>query len=65
MSYNFILSSILILFIFCYMILLNYAWQNRETPITISYGLGVLSAFFYTFGYAFQLLSTTVDQMMF
>lgn len=47
------------------MILLNYAWQNRETPITISYGLGVLSAFFYTFGYAFQLLSTTIDQMMF
>lgn len=47
------------------MMLLYYAWQNRETPISISYGLGVLTAFFYTFGYAFQLLSTTVDQMMF
>ena len=65
MSYNFILSSILILFIFCYMMLLNFAWQNRETPISISYGLGVVTAFLYTFGYAFQLLSTTVDQMMF
>ncbi|MEK5186919.1 histidine kinase N-terminal 7TM domain-containing protein [Solibacillus sp. FSL R5-0691] len=65
MSYNFILSSILFLFVFCYMMLLYYAWQNRETPISISYGLGVLTAFFYTFGYAFQLLSTTVDQMMF
>ena len=47
------------------MILLYYAWQNRETPISISYGIGVLAAFFYTFGYAFQLLSITVDQMMF
>lgn len=47
------------------MILLYYAWQNRETPISISYGMGVIAAFFYTFGYAFQLLSTTVDQMMF
>ncbi|HWJ77100.1 MAG TPA: histidine kinase N-terminal 7TM domain-containing protein [Niallia sp.] len=65
MSYNFILSTILLLFIFCYMMLLYYAWQNRETPISISYGLGVVVAFFYTFGYAFQLLSTTVDQMMF
>lgn len=65
MSYNFILSSILFLFIFCFMILLYYAWQNRESPISISYGLGVIAAFFYTFGYAFQLLSTTIDQMMF
>ena len=47
------------------MMLLYFAWQNREIPISISYGLGVVAAFFYTFGYAFQLLSTTVDQMMF
>ena len=65
MSYNLILSSILFLFIFCFMLLLNYAWQNREIPISISYGLGVLAAFFYTFGYAFQLLSTTMEQMIF
>lgn len=65
MSYNFILSSILFLFIFCFMILLYYSWQNRESPLIVSYGLGVVAAFFYTFGYAFQLLSTTIDQMMF
>lgn len=65
MSYNFILAAILFLFIFCFMILLYYAWQNRENPISISYGLGVLAVFFYTFGYAFQLLSTTVEQMIF
>ncbi|WP_279577051.1 histidine kinase N-terminal 7TM domain-containing diguanylate cyclase [Planococcus ruber] len=64
-SLNFILSSILFLFTFCYMVLLHYAWQNRATPISISYGLGVMAAFFYTFGYAFQLLSTTVEHMMF
>lgn len=65
MSYNFILAAILFLFTFCFMILLYYAWQNRESPISITYGFGVMAAFFYTFGYAFQLLSTTVDQMMF
>lgn len=65
MSYNFILAAILFLFTFCYMMLLYYGWKNRENPITISYAFGVLTAFFYTFGYAFQLLSTTVDQMMF
>lgn len=65
MSYNFGLSSILFLFTFCFMLLLYYSWQNRETPISISYGLGVVAAFFYTFGYAFQLLSTTAEQMLF
>ena len=65
MSYNFVLSAILILFSFCFIVLLYYSWQNRDTPISISYGLGVLAASFYTFGYAFQLVSTTVEQMLF
>lgn len=47
------------------MILLYFAWQNRETPISISYGLGVIAAFFYTFGYAFQLMSVNLEQIMF
>ncbi|MFC3803858.1 histidine kinase N-terminal 7TM domain-containing protein [Cohnella sp. GCM10012308] len=65
MGYNLTLSAILMIFTFGFMVLLNYSWQNRETPISVSYGLGVLSASFYTFGYAFQLVSTTVDQMLF
>jgi signal transduction histidine kinase len=64
-TYNFALSAILIMFTFGFMILLNYSWQNRETPISVSYGLGVIAASFYTFGYAFQLVSTTVEQMIF
>ncbi len=65
MTYNFALSAILFMFTFGFMILLNYSWQNRETPISVSYGLGVIAASFYTFGYAFQLVSTTVEQMIF
>lgn len=65
MGYNLILSAILVMFIFGFMALLNYSWRSRETPISVSYGLGVLAASFYTFGYAFQLVSTTVEQMMF
>jgi len=64
-TYNLALSAILIMFTFGFMILLNYSWQNRETPISVSYGLGVIAASFYTFGYAFQLVSTTVEQMIF
>lgn len=65
MSYNHALSALLIMFVFGYMALLHYAWKNRENRISISYGLGVVAAFFYTFGYAFQLVSTTVEQMLF
>lgn len=65
MSYNFALSAILMIFTFGFMILLNYSWQNRENRISVSYGLGVVAASFYTFGYAFQLVSTTLEQMLF
>ncbi|MHA7965826.1 sensor histidine kinase [Paenibacillus sp. CAU 1782] len=65
MGYNLVLSAILMIFTFGFMVLLNYSWQNRETPISVSYGLGVVAASFYTFGYAFQLVSKTVEQMLF
>lgn len=65
MGYNLTLSAILLIFTFGFMVLLNYSWQNRENPISVSYGLGVVAAFFYAFGYAFQLVSTTVEQMLF
>lgn len=42
-----------------------YCWQNRETPIAISYGLGIFAVTFYTFGYAMQLVSNTISEMMF
>ncbi|WP_058300603.1 histidine kinase N-terminal 7TM domain-containing protein [Gorillibacterium timonense] len=65
MGYNMVLSAILIIFTFCFMVLLHFSWKNRETPISISYGLGVVAASFYTFGYAFQLVSTTMEQIIF
>lgn len=65
MDYNFVLSAILVIFIFGFVSLLNYSWKSRENPISVSYGLGVLAASFYTFGYAFQLVSTNLEQMIF
>jgi signal transduction histidine kinase len=65
LGYNLGLSALLMMFVFGFMALLSYAWRNRENRISVSYGLGVVAAFFYTFGYAFQLVSTTVEQMMF
>lgn len=64
MGYNLVLSALLMMFLFGFMALLSYAWKNRENRISVSYGLGVVAAFFYTFGYAFQLVSTTLDQML-
>ena len=65
MSYHLILSAILILCSFCLVALMYYCWQNRETPIAISYGLGIFAVTFYTFGYAMQLVSNTISEMMF
>lgn len=65
MGYNLVLSAILIISTFGFMVLLHFSWQNRETPISISYGLGVVAASFYTFGYAFQLVSTTMGEIIF
>lgn len=65
MGYNLALSALLMMFIFGFMALLSFAWKNRENRISVSYGFGVVAAFFYIFGYAFQLVSTTVEQMMF
>jgi signal transduction histidine kinase len=65
MNYNQFLSDLLIVAtcLTLYMALLS--WKRRELPIAISYGLGMLAGAFYTFGYAFEILSTTLDQIRF
>jgi signal transduction histidine kinase len=65
MNYNEYLSVLLIVAT-CFILNMAYlSWKRRELPIAISYGLGMLAGAFYTFGYAFEILSTTLDPIRF
>jgi signal transduction histidine kinase len=65
MGYNQYLSALLIVAT-CFILNMAYlSWKRRELPIAISYGLGMLAGAFYTFGYAFEILSTSLDSIRF
>jgi signal transduction histidine kinase len=65
MNYNQYLSALLIVAT-CFTLFMAFlSWKRRELPIAISYGLGMLAGAFYTFGYAFEIISTTLDQIRF
>lgn len=64
MTINIILSAILLISTICFAILIFYSWRKRNSPIAISYGLGVVVASLYTLGYAFQLTSQSIEQAM-
>jgi PAS domain S-box-containing protein len=49
----------------CSIVLCYLSWKRRELPIAISYGLGMLAGAFYTFGYAFEIASSTLDHIRF
>lgn len=65
MSYNAYLSVLLIAATCCSLVIAYLCWKRRELPIAISYGLGVLTGAFYTFGYAFEVVSTSIEQIQF
>ncbi|MFC3773246.1 histidine kinase N-terminal 7TM domain-containing protein [Paenibacillus sp. GCM10012303] len=65
MNYNLYLSALLLVATCSTLLLCYLAWKRRELPIAISYGLGMLAGAFYTFGYAFELTSTTLEQIRF
>ncbi|MCD1259298.1 PAS domain-containing protein [Paenibacillus athensensis] len=65
MKYHFYLAILLIAGTCCSMILVYLSWKRRELPIAISYGLGVLTGAFYSFGYAFEIVSTNLEQIRF
>ncbi|UKS25924.1 ATP-binding protein [Paenibacillus sp. HWE-109] len=65
MSYNLYLSVLLMAATCCSLVITYLSWKRRELPIAISYGLGLLTGAFYTFGYAFEIVSTTLDQIRF
>lgn len=65
MSYNLYLSVLLMAATCSSLVIVYICWQRREFPISISYGLGMLSGVFYTFGYAFEIVSTSLEQIRF
>lgn len=65
MSYNLYLSVLLMAATCCSLVITYLSWKRRELPIAISYGLGLLTGAFYTFGYAFEIVSTTLEQIRF
>ncbi|WP_054943837.1 histidine kinase N-terminal 7TM domain-containing protein [Paenibacillus ihuae] len=65
MSYNLYLFALLMAATCCSLVLAYLCWKRRSLPIAISYGLGMLTGSFYSFGYAFEILSTTLEHIRF
>ncbi|TXK80375.1 histidine kinase N-terminal 7TM domain-containing protein [Paenibacillus sp. N3.4] len=65
MNYNLFLSALLMAATYCSLIMAYLCWKRREVPIAISYGLGMLTGAFYTFGYAFEIMSDSLEHIRF
>lgn len=65
MNYNLYLSLLLMAATCCSLVMCYLSWKRRELPIAISYGLAVLTSAFYTFGYAFEIVSNTLTHIRF
>ncbi|OME76911.1 hypothetical protein BK120_27610 [Paenibacillus sp. FSL A5-0031] len=65
MSYNLYLSALLMAATCCSLMLCYLSWKRKELPIAISYGLGMLTGSLYTFGYAFEIVSTDLEHIRF
>ncbi|MBW7453881.1 histidine kinase N-terminal 7TM domain-containing protein [Paenibacillus sepulcri] len=65
MSYNLYLSALLMAATCCTLVISYLSWKRRELPVAISYGLGVLTSAFYTFGYAFEIISPSLEHIRF
>ncbi|WP_379156454.1 histidine kinase N-terminal 7TM domain-containing protein [Paenibacillus sp. sgz5001063] len=65
MSYNLYLSALLMAATCCSLILTYLSWKRRSLPIAVSYGLGMLTGSLYSFGYAFEIASTSLEHIRF
>jgi PAS domain S-box-containing protein len=50
---------------YCLLFIAYLAWRRREIPIAVSLFLGMMAGFFYSFGYAFELVSSNLEQIRF
>jgi len=65
MSNNSYLSAMLMAATCCSLIIVYLCWKRRELPIAVSYGLGMLTGALYTFGYAFEIVSDSLEHIRF
>ncbi len=65
MTFHLYLFSLLLLATCCSLYISFLAWRRRRFPIAISLCLGMLSGAFYSFGYAFEIASTSLEQIQF
>ncbi|CAI6086572.1 sensor histidine kinase [Cohnella sp. JJ-181] len=65
MNFNLYLSALLLAATCCSAVVVYLCWKRREMPIAVSYGLCMLSTAFYTFGYASELVSTSLEAIRF
>jgi signal transduction histidine kinase len=65
MTLNLYLTILLLLSTLCSLFIAFLAWKKRQNSIAISLFFGMLSSAFYSFGYAFEIASTNLDQITF
>ncbi|QOS81592.1 hypothetical protein JNUCC31_12495 [Paenibacillus sp. JNUCC31] len=65
MNYNLYLSALLMAATCCSLMMAYLSYKRRNLPIAVSYGLGMFVSSFYTFGYAFEIVSGSLDQIQF
>jgi len=65
MNYNLYISVLLIAVTCGSLYIALLAWRRREYPISISLFLGMIAGSFYSFGYAFEIISSNLEQIRF
>lgn len=65
MSYNIYLSALLMATTYGLLFIAYLAWRRREIPIAVSLFLGMMAGVFYSFGYAFEIVSLNLTQIRF
>ncbi|AIQ55790.1 histidine kinase N-terminal 7TM domain-containing protein [Paenibacillus borealis] len=65
MTYNVYLSALLMAATCCSLLLVYLCYKRRDLPIAVSYGLGMLTGSFYSFGYGFEIISSSMEHIRF
>ncbi|WP_312097597.1 histidine kinase N-terminal 7TM domain-containing protein [Niallia sp.] len=65
MGYNFIIFVILIAVSCCLAFIAFLAWRKREIPVAFYFFFSLCASIFYAFGYAFEVISTSLEGIKF
>ncbi|WP_047979545.1 sensor histidine kinase [Ornithinibacillus contaminans] len=65
MTYNYYLFLLLLIVTACNLYIAVLAWRRRENTVAFCFFFGLLASALYTFGYAFEIMSTDLEQIKF